>query len=469
MNAFRISQLLLALSCLLSVVSCETTTLVDTWTPEGGEPDAPASYRRSSAAAGAKIDHGTWWKAFRDPVLDDLVGRVEKNNPEARAAFARVEQANATMGVTSSQRFPSVTGEGLAAQQQDSLNSLLFPIDEFRYDRYRVAVNASWEVDLWGKLKAAYRRDQFTAESAQADYEAALLSLQTAAARQYLALRFVEQEAAILADALKNREEQVRLQSSLAKRGAGTDADVARARTELESTRAEALGLERIAGKLEHAVAILAGEAPSALKPGRGPSVRLPSVPASLPSELLARRPDLRSADAKLRAAAQQVGVRKADFLPSVRLTGAAGLASLDTDDLFTSQNSFLYNLGPQIDIPIYRAGLRGSAVGKAKAAWREAVETYRAVFLRAIGEVENSLLDLDVLDRQIAAQHAAVTAAEETVATSQKQFDRGFASFFEVVDAQREFLRARRIENALKGERAAATVQLIQALGGKW
>lgn len=462
-----LQQLLLAGSIILT--GCKSKTLVDRWTPEGGEPEAPEDFRRSGANVGVQIDHGQWWKAFRDPVLDDLVARVEANNPEAKAALARVDQANAVMGVTGSQRFPSVTGEALAAKQQDSLNNLLFPIDEFRYDRYRVAVNASWEVDLWGKLRAAYRRDKFTAESTRSDYEAALLSLQTAAARQYFALRFVESEAAILADGVKVREEQLRLQESMAKRGAGTDADVARAAAELESTRAEAIGLERIAGQLEHAIAILAGEAPADFRPGRGPAVRLPNIPSSLPSDLLARRPDLRSADAKLQAAAQQVGVRKADFLPSVRLTGTAGLASLDTDDLFTSQNSLLYNLGPQIDIPIYRAGLRGSAVEQASAAWREAVENYRAAFLKSVVEVENSLLDLAVLDRQIGAQQRAVAAANEAVSTSQKQFDNGFASYFEVVDAQREVLRARRVENALHGERAAATVQLIQAVGGKW
>ncbi|MEM7013889.1 MAG: efflux transporter outer membrane subunit [Verrucomicrobiota bacterium] len=454
---------------MLALVSCKSKTLVDQWTPEGGEPAAAENFRRSVVEVGARIDHGAWWKAFRDPVLDDLVARVEANNPEAKAALALVDQANAAMGVTGSQRFPNLTGEVLATKQQDSLNNLLFPIDEFRYDSYRVAVNSAWEIDLWGKLRAAYRRDKFTAESARADYEAALLSLQAAAVRQYLALRFLEAEVAIMNEAVEARSEQVRLQKSRFDRGDGVEADVARARAELEATRAEALGIQRAAGKLEHAIAILAGEAPSALRPGRGPTVRLPKIPAGVPSTLLARRPDLRSADAKLRSAAQQVGVRKADFLPSVRLTGAAGLASLDTDDLFTSQNSFLYNLGPQIDIPIYRPGLRGSAVAEAKAAWREAVENYRAAFLRAAGEVENSLLDLQILDRQIAAQGAAVSAAAEVKRVTERQLEGGFVSYFEVVDAQRALLNSQRLENALEGERAAATVQLIQAIGGKW
>lgn len=468
MTTFRLLQQLLALTALLVITGCETT-MVDQWTPDGGEPEAPADFRRTGAATGPKLETGAWWKAFRDPVLDDLVARVEANNPEAKAALARVDQANAAMGVTNSRRFTSITGNALASQQQDSLNSLLFPIDEFRYDSYRVAVNASWEVDLWGKLRAAYRRDKFTAASAQADYEAALLSLQAAAARQYLALRFVEAEAAILAEGVAIRAEQLRLQESLAKRGAGIESDVARARAELESTRSEAQGLERVSGKLEHAIAILAGEAPADLRPNRGPAVRLPGIPSGVPSDLLARRPDLASADAKLRAAAEHVGVRKADFLPSVRLTGTGGIASLDTKNLFTSQDSLLYNLGPQIDIPIYRAGLKGSAVEQARAAWREAVESYRAAFLKAVGEVEDSLLDLTVLDRQIATQQSAVSAAAETARVSQTRFDRGLVSYFEVVDAQRALLQARRVENALKGQRAAASVQLIQALGGKW
>jgi len=213
---------------------------------------------------------------------------------------------------------------------------------------------------------------------------------------------------------------------------------------------------------------VLAGEAPADFKPSKGSTgIRIPDIPTGVPSELLNRRPDLRVAERNLRAAAEQIGIRKVEFLPRITLTGSGGVASLRSDNLFASPESVFRSIGPQVDIPLFQGGARKSAESQAEAAWREAVENYRSVLLTAVQEVDDSLLDLQVLQRQIVAQDRAVDSANETARLSRERFDEGFVSYFEVVDAERSRLEAQRIENRLRGERAATSVQLIQALGG--
>lgn len=449
-------------------VGCKTT-LVDKGVPKDGDPEVADKFRRSTSAKGTK-PVGKWWKAFNDDELTELVAKVEAHNPDAKAALARVDQAYAAMGISRSARLPTVNAEALAFQQRDSKNNLLFPINDVEYSKYRVAVNASWEIDLWGKLRGAYQRDKLTADATKADYEAILLSLQATMARQYFALRYVESDAAILANAIVIREKALKLQQSRVRNGAGIIADESKALAELETTRTQAQGLERTRGKLEHSIAILAGEDPSALIPGRGQTPnKLPVIPAGIPVELLSRRPDLRSAEANLRSTAQQVGIRKTEFLPTLSLSGTGGVASLNRDLLFGDGNSSLYNFGPQLDIPIYQGGLLVSAVKRAKSTWRESVENYRSTLLTAVGEVDDSLLDLQILEKQIKTQRLAVEAGKETFRAANLRYEKGLVSYIEVVDADRVLLQARRIYNGLRGEQTAATVQLIQALGGQW
>tara|TARA_R110002096_G_scaffold238581_13_gene430203 strand:+ start:573 stop:1985 length:1413 start_codon:yes stop_codon:yes gene_type:complete len=451
----------------LALTSC--TSLVDRWSPEGGEPQTPERFRHAAANdSAAAPSSGPWWKTYRDPELNELMSRVETNNPDVMSALARVDQAYAALGITGAQRFPQVGGTGSFTNLKDSANSLRFTLDPLQYEQYRLAVNASWELDLWGRIRGSYRREEFRSEAAQAQYEDVMLSLRAALARQYFALRFAQQEKAILADGVAVREESLQLQETRMAEGAGVKLDVARARTELESTRVQAAELDRVAGKLEHAIAVLAGEAPSNFTPSKEASpVRLPKVPAGVPSELLNRRPDLRVAERNLRAAAKQVGIRKVDFLPRISLMGDGGVASLRTDNLFASPESVYRSLGPQVDLPLFQGGVRTSAVAQAEAAWREAVENYQSALLTAVREVDDSLLDLQILQQQIDAQARAVDAANETAQLSKERFDRGLVSYFEVVDAERARLEAQRVENSLRSEHAAASVQLIQALGG--
>lgn len=465
MNAVR--PCLIALGVVLG--GCQSETLVDRSSPEGGEPAAPARFKRPQAGEDAPAG-GEWWKSFRDPVLNELVEDVAPHNPDVGAALAHVDQAYAILGITGANRFPVVTGEAAYNNDRDSPNSLRFEVDELEFENYRLATGASWEIDLWGRIRGAYARDRFKAEAAREEFSGVLLSIRATLARQYFALRSAESEIAILHDAVVARAEELRLQESLASRGSGTDADLARAATELETARAEAQGVERTRGKLENALATLTGRAPSEFDlPPRSGIGRLPQIPSGVPSALLARRPDLRAAENTLLAASQEVGIAKVEFLPRLTLTGTGGLASLRSSDLFAGGDSFFYSLGPRIDVPLFQANRAASTTAEAKAKWDEAAEIYRGALLNAVREADDSLIDIQVLRIQAATQQRAVDAAARSTELARKRFDQGAASFFEVVDAQRTELQARRTLNALRGEQAAATVNLAQALGGAW
>jgi len=449
---------------------CKTITLVEKWSPEGGKPAAPENFKNGGRAMDRPVSSGNWWKSFGDATLDDLMEDIETSNPDVGAALARVDQAYAFLGITGAKRFPVITGDASYKSERDSPNALRFAISSVEFDRYRLATNASWEIDLWGRVRGAYQREKFNAEAAENEYRNILLSLRATLARQYFAYRYAERETAILRSAVGTRQEALRLQNSLLNRGAGTDVDVARAQTELNTTLVELQELGRITGKLENAIAALTGRMPSGFNiPTKSSRLRAPTIPVSVPSDLLKRRPDLLAAENALLAASRDVGITKANFLPRLTLTGTGGVASLKSSSLFAGKDSFFFTLGPQLDIPIFQAGNRKSSVAEARAKWEEAAEVYRGILLVAVREVEDSLLDLHILRKQSATQLRAAEAASKATSLANKRFEQGASDFFEVIDAQRTGLQVRRKANSLYSEQAAATVQLIQALGGKW
>ena len=468
---------LAVLASLAALAGCQT--LADRLTPKGEPAGSPAAFRRSArdSATGAQTpmpEPGRWWRVFQDPVLDSLVDRVEEANPEARAALARVEQSYAVFGISRAARFPTLRGDASASWSRDSLNNLLFPIDTTEYDRYRLGASAAWEIDLWGRVRGAAQRDRLRAEAETASYEGVLLSLQANLARQYFAYRSAEAELGILRDAVSVRKENLDLQQSRLELGAGIELDVSRSQVELETARAAAEAADRSRGKLEHAIAILVGVAPSELgadlaRRGAGaPAPEMPSIPAGVPSTLLERRPDLRAAERNLRAAAVQVGVRRVDFLPKVTLTGSGGVASLSPGNLIGA-DSTLFDLGPQADIPLFAGGGQGAAIRQAEAQWREAAAQYHGALLNAVREVDDALWELESLARERRAQREAVRSAATAAELSDLRYRQGLVSYLEFVDAERSRLQALRAENALSGEYRAAVVRLIQALGGKW
>lgn len=449
--------------------ACRTVT--EQLSPDADEavPDGEGSFLHANAD-GANAASERWWELFADATLEDLMERLNEANPDAAAALARVDQSFAILGITRSGLFPTVRGNADVGRQRDSQNNLLFPINQLEYDRYRVGLSATWEVDLWGRVRASMKRDRLRAEGEAVNYRHVVLSLQASLAEQYFAYRAAEAEVRLLKQVESLATEALSVQRSRLELGQGVQADVSQARLEFQNAAAATEAARRESGKMLHAIATLTGTMPSKLTAlaEQGGAAVVPEVPAGLPSDLLVRRPDLMAADRTLRSAAKQVGIRSADFLPKLTLVGSGGVASLRAENLFETDSGF-FDIGPQLDIPLFQYGARKHAVAQARAQFREAAANFKSSFLTAVREVDDALLDLRSYAREIEIQRLALAAAMETATAAKDRYERGLDSYLDHVSAEQVRLQTEVRERNALAQRQIAGVRLIRALGGSW
>jgi len=427
--------------------------------------EAPTSYK--SVGLTSPPPTGSWWSGFSDRQLSLLLARAEKANPQARAALARLDQARAILGLQRSDLLPTMTGQALATRQQDSTRDI-FPIPSDPYSRFRSTLNLNYEIDFWGQVRRGIDQQTALGQAAAADYVTALLSTKAEVARDYLALRHLDQEIALLESTIALREKNEKLVDARVAAGDTTKINSARARSQTETARAEVYRLNQRRSELENALAVLTGQNPSSFTIARKAPPRTPEIPAGVPADLLRRRPDVAASERRLAAAAEQIGINLAGYLPRVALTASAGSAALNTSNLF-QRNSRLWVISPTVDFPIVTFGRRKQAEAQARAAYFEALENHRDAILMAFRDVENALSGIQNLDRALTAQEKSAQAAAEASRLVRLRNETGLVSFFQVIDAQREELQERRAVSQTRAARQQATVQLIQALGGGW
>ncbi len=410
---------------------------------------------------------GRWWDCFNDPGLNQLIEKLDADNPSLAVALARYDRTRAELGLAKADQAPRITGSGYAETRRDSASSIFVPPD-LTYNEFRAALNLEYEIDLWGRVRRSVEAAQAESEAAAADWASAKLSLRSELARTYFNLRFIDAEIDVLRRSLKVREENRKLVDARVRGGETTDLDLARAETELEATKAQLLGLQRTRATYFNALAFLTGEVPASFDLPSGSIRQPPVIPAGLPSQLLTRRPDIAAADARMRATTARIGVVRASYLPRVNLIGVGGLTSLELEDFF-NPTSFFGELGPSVELPIYNAGRSGLDEDRVFADSDEAIALYRETALGAFRDVEDSLSGIRFLDREIQAHRQAAAAAERASRLSRKRYDGGLVSYLEVVDSERTALSEERELVQAKAARLLATVQLIEALGGGW
>jgi multidrug efflux system outer membrane protein len=340
---------------------------------------------------------------------------------------------------------------------------------------FRAPLDLSYEIDLWGRVRRGFESARADAQASLAAFHSVLLTLHADVARNYFALRALDAEIAAVAHNIELRREQVRLVRSRFEGGIGNELDVARAETELASAETESAALADSHDKLENALAILVGTNAASFKlPATGGADAAqwnpppPNVPAGLPAELLERRPDVAEAERQLAAANARIGVAKAAFFPALRLTGSGGYISGDIDTLF-NWDSRVWSIGPGLSLPIFAGGRNVANYNRSKSVYEESVALYRQRVLVAFGDVENSLAGIRHLAEESAAQNRAVTNARRAAELAAERYRAGIVSYLEVVDADRGALQTERVRAQLAGQRLAASVQLIKALGGGW
>jgi outer membrane protein, multidrug efflux system len=324
-------------------------------------------------------------------------------------------------------------------------------------------------VDVWGRVRRSVEAANADTAAIGTDLQVVWLTLTADVARNYQSLRSLDHERAVIEATAALRTDELQLQATRNRAGLVNEMDVTRARTELANVEAELQGVVRRRAQFEHALATLCGRSPAAfaLTPG-GALIEAPEIPAGLPSELLQRRPDVVEAEQRLEAANARIGVAKAAFFPTIKLTGAAGYASADLGSLVDWPSRFA-QFGPSISVPIFQGGRNTATLKAAEARYEQSVATYRGAVLTAFREVEDALSDLSTLTVQAEAVNRALAAARDTAALATERYQRGLSSYLEVVDAQRVALQAERQAVQLRGQRAVSTVLLSKALGGGW
>jgi outer membrane protein, multidrug efflux system len=409
---------------------------------------------------------GSWWSLFNDPELARLIKRADTKGQGVRSELGHYDQARAALGLARADNSPSVTADAYGRRQKDSGNSnFSFGV----YNEYRSALNLSWEIDLWGRVRRSIGAAKANFEAAGYDYQGLILSLRGEITRAYVSLRFTDAEIALLEKTAKLRGEARRLMKARFDGGASSRIDYQRAVTEDESVAAELAQLRAQRDRFENALAVLTGQSAAGFHlAANGSTPTIPSAPSAVPSDLLRRRPDLAANERRLAYASENIGVTIATYLPRLTITGEGGFRSLSSSDLFDPKSK-LWGIGPELAAPLFQGGLGFADKERAEAAYREALGIYRGSLLSAIQETEDSLGDARHLAVASASRKRGAASAEDAATLTRKRYNAGVADYFEVVESERTALNEQRAALSIELARALAATRLIQSLGGGW
>lgn len=422
------------------------------------------------AAPADRLPRDSWWLSYGDEELNRLQTQLVQNSPDLQAALARYQQAKAFADQLRSGLFPSLFLRADGARTRQSATRPPTGQSSPRYyNSYGAGAEATYEVDLWGRVRNDVNAGRLEASAAGADMESARLSLHAQLADFYIALYGLDREAALLGDTVAAYDRALALTKERHQAGIVSGLDVARAQTQLDTARSQVSQNQAQRATLEHAIAVLVGESPShfSLAPRSAP-LQLPQIPADVPTNLLQRRPDIAAAQRRAAAANASVGVARAAYFPSITLSGAYGFESNRSTDWLTAPNA-AWSVGPSILLELFDAGRRRARVAQAQAVLDEAGATYRGVVLGAFQEVEDNLALLHHYGNAAQAERSAVTSAEQSLEFAMNRYREGAVSYLEVVQSQATALDAQRAALDLETRQLRASVALIRALGGGW
>ncbi len=438
--------------------------------------EVPGEYKEIKVQPGWKVaqpsDHivrGAWWKMYNDPQLGELEEQVNISNQNVAAAEAQFRQARALVQAAQAAYFPTVTaGPSYTRSRRPigpggSVRSSVFTSD------YLLNSEASWEPDLWGKVRRTVEASQASAQASAADLEGTRLSVQATLAQDYFQLRALDAQKQLLEKTVSAYQKFLELTKNRYTSGVASRAEVLQAETQLKTAQAQSIDLGVQRAQLEHAIALLVGKPASVFSIPASPLVTAPPpVPIGVPSELLERRPDIAAAERRVVAANAQIGVAEAAYYPTVTLTASAGLEGAHLSEWLTWP-SRLWSIGAALLETVFDGGLRKAQTEQARAAYDATVASYRETVLTGFQEVEDNLAALRILEEESEVQGEAVKAAQQSVTFTTNQYRAGTASALDVITVQTIALNNERTAITILGSRLSASVLLIKALGGGW
>jgi NodT family efflux transporter outer membrane factor (OMF) lipoprotein len=408
-----------------------------------------------------------WWRMFGDATLNVLVDRALAGNQQLAGSAARVREAREFSNMARSRYFPAVD-MGLTSERT-----------QFRFrgpgggsqiaNNFTLPVDLRYEIDTWGKVRRQVESATARESAANELLAAQRLTIAAEVAQTYWVLRAVDADRAVLDRTLEIRRRAFDLLTKRRDAGTISGLDLARAETEVATAEADRIRLDQTRAELVNALAVLTGAA----APGSRVAVKTelpkpPSVPVSVPSDLLRQRPDIRAAERNVAAANAEIGVATAAFFPSIGINASSGFDTDTFNNLFEA-SSLVWSLGASAITPLTNLRFLQAQRRASVAAHEAASADYRQTVLESLREAENALQAAAILERRQAAQDQALAAARKTFELSVKRFNQGLVSFLDVVDAERTRLDAERAANAIRAERLAVAVALAKAVGGEW
>jgi NodT family efflux transporter outer membrane factor (OMF) lipoprotein len=410
---------------------------------------------------------GKWWERFNDLRLNELEEKVDISNQNIAAAAANVLAARAMIREARAQYLPTVAG-GPSITNSRLSTGFGKPL-AITYTNYSLPFEASWEPDLWGRIRATVVANSFAAQVTVADLQNARLSAQADLAVDYYQLRAQDSLKQLLDSTVSAYQESLELTRNLFKAGVGNDEAVAQAESQLEATEAQDTNLGVLRAQFEHAIAVLTGQPASTFTiPVEALQACPPPIPVGVPSELLERRPDIAAAERAVAQANAQIGLARTAFFPAVTLSASAGFQSLSIAN-WLEWPSRVWSVGPTLAQTIFDGGLRRATVQQFQASYDQTVANYRQTVLTAFQQVEDNLAALRILSKVIEQQDSAVESTARSLQVADARFQAGIDPYLNVLAAQTELLAARQAAVTFRTQQMVASVQLIKALGGGW
>jgi NodT family efflux transporter outer membrane factor (OMF) lipoprotein len=437
--------------------------------------ETPASYKEAAdwktAAPRDAAPRGNWWEAFGDPGLNALAPQVDVSNQTVAAAAAQVRVSAALAEQSRASWWPQLTGS--VSRTESKPSSTTGPITGIATSKRIIdalPLNASWEADLWGRIRRLVESGDATTKASAGDLMNARLSAQAALAQDYFQLRVLDAQKKLLEDTVAAYAKTLELTRNRYAMGVASRADIAQAETQLHSTRAQLadLGVQR--AQLEHAIAVLVGKpAPGfSIPPGELAAVPPPLPAAGVPADLLERRPDIAAAERRVEAANAQIGVARAAFFPTATLGATYGYQTANPA-LWFNKPSLFWSVGPALAFTLFDGGRRDAVSAQARASYDQTVASYRGTVLQAFADVEDNLAALRILEAEAGIQAEAVKSSQQALEVAVNQYKAGIVAYLQVVSAQTAALQAQVAALGIQGRRIAASVLLVKALGGGW
>jgi NodT family efflux transporter outer membrane factor (OMF) lipoprotein len=501
MNASEFSLRALALTILACLVMTGCTVGPDFERPKASTPDVFERTQTAQAPSKA-VEAGfgpDWWTLLNDPVLNGLEQRLADANLDVAAASARLWQSRAGQRIAGAAQYPTLDGAASYNRERGSENGILSLLGVTpsqtqsqsasgsaplgvaampgskgspAYNLYQFGFDASWEIDIWGRVRRSVEASKALTDASYEDRNAILLSARAELARDYLELRDTQALLQIARQNLEIARDVTKLTQVRVHEGVTTELDAANASAQVASIESAIPTLESHAETTINAIGVLLGEEPGALRQTLGEVHDVPALPAQVPigfpSELAQRRPDIRRAEAQLHAATAAIGMAKADFYPRISLNGSAGFQSLQLSSL-ADWASGQFVVGPSITMPIFEGGRLKGTLQLREAQQQEAAIVYRKTVLQAWREVDDALVVYDAEQRRRDRLSTVVSLNQRALSIAQQRYKAGALDYLDVLNVQRQLLDAQSNLEQSKATAATNLVTLCKALGGGW